>query len=63
MVFIQSKIRIQRNIKNFGGNPNQVTIAGQSAGAMSILAHLISPNSKNLFHRAIIESCNYLKVI
>ena len=44
------------NVKGFGGNPDRVTLAGQSAGAMSVGSHLISPGSKGLFHRAILES-------
>lgn len=44
------------NIASFGGNPSKVTIAGQSAGAMSTSLHMISPNSKGLFSSAIMES-------
>ena len=44
------------NIHAFGGDPASVTIAGQSAGAMSVSSHLTSPNSKGLFARAIMES-------
>ncbi len=44
------------NIKNFGGNPNLMTIWGESAGAMSVSIHLVSPASKGLFQRAIMES-------
>lgn len=44
------------NIKAFGGNPKQITIAGQSAGGMSVGSHLISPNSKGLFQYSIMES-------
>jgi len=44
------------NVAQFGGNPNKVTIAGQSAGGMSTSLHMISPNSKGLFASAIMES-------
>jgi len=44
------------NIKAFGGNPDRVTIAGQSAGAMSVGVHLTSPGSKGLYAGAIMES-------
>eukprot|EP00040_Diaphanoeca_grandis_P022620 m.121955 g.121955 ORF g.121955 m.121955 type:complete len:591 (+) comp28892_c0_seq1:164-1936(+) len=44
------------NIKNFGGNPQLLTIWGESAGAMSVAVHLVSPASKGLFQRAIMES-------
>ena len=37
---------IQQNIKYFGGNPKNVTIFGQSAGAVSVQMHMISPASK-----------------
>ncbi|XP_022171534.1 esterase FE4-like, partial [Myzus persicae] len=47
---------IQQNIIAFGGNPNNVTIAGMSAGASSVHFHLISPMSKGLFNRAILQS-------
>ncbi|KAK5644048.1 hypothetical protein RI129_007893 [Pyrocoelia pectoralis] len=44
---------IQRNVVNFGGDPNRVTISGASAGAASVLFHCLSPKSQGLFHRAI----------
>lgn len=47
---------VQQNIKLFGGDPSQVTLVGQSAGGASVRAHLISPISKGLFHKAIIQS-------
>lgn len=46
----------QDNILAFGGNPNKVTIAGQSAGSESVACHLTSPNSQGLFQQAIQES-------
>eukprot|EP00931_Biecheleriopsis_adriatica_P066515 TRINITY_DN4085_c0_g1_i1.p1 TRINITY_DN4085_c0_g1~~TRINITY_DN4085_c0_g1_i1.p1 ORF type:complete len:623 (+),score=77.82 TRINITY_DN4085_c0_g1_i1:69-1937(+) len=47
---------VQRNIANFGGDPGQVTLFGESAGGMSVMWHLVSPSSKGLFHAAIMES-------
>eukprot|EP01127_Copromyxa_protea_P010262 TRINITY_DN2491_c0_g1_i2.p1 TRINITY_DN2491_c0_g1~~TRINITY_DN2491_c0_g1_i2.p1 ORF type:complete len:415 (-),score=72.93 TRINITY_DN2491_c0_g1_i2:157-1401(-) len=47
---------IRDNIAAFGGDPEQITIFGESAGATSIRAHLVSPSSKGLFHRAILQS-------
>lgn len=47
---------VKRNIDGFGGNPKEVTIFGESAGGGSVTAHLISPLSRGLFHRAILQS-------
>jgi para-nitrobenzyl esterase len=50
---------VQRNIDRFGGDPHNVTIAGQSAGGLSVLAQLVSPGSRGLFERAVIESGSF----
>ena len=47
---------IRDNIARFGGDPNNVTIAGQSAGGTAVIAQMLSPGSKGLFQKAIDES-------
>jgi len=47
---------IKKNIANFGGDPDNVTIAGQSAGSMSVNCLVASPVANNLFNKAIAES-------
>ncbi|KAM4636908.1 pyrethroid hydrolase Ces2e-like [Discoglossus pictus] len=47
---------VQENVKDFGGDPDSVTIFGESAGGWCVAAHVLSPLSKGLFHRAVAES-------
>ena len=47
---------VQRNIARFGGDPHNVTIAGQSAGGLSVLAQMVSPGARGLFQKAIVQS-------
>ncbi|MFU8876215.1 carboxylesterase/lipase family protein [Micromonospora sp. SL4-19] len=47
---------VRRNIAGFGGDPDSVTLAGQSAGGYSICAQLASPAAAGLFQKAIIQS-------
>lgn len=52
---------VRRNIAAFGGDPRNVTVAGQSAGAMSVCAQLTSPSARGLFDKAVMQSgsCGY----
>ena len=47
---------VRDNIAAFGGDPGKVTIAGESAGAMSVCDHLVAPESAGLFRAAIMQS-------
>ena len=47
---------IQENIRSFGGNPDKVTLMGESAGAMAAMLHTVSPFSQGLFHKVVAMS-------
>ena len=47
---------VKENIVSFGGNDQSITIFGESAGGSSVALHLLSPMSKGLFQRAILQS-------
>ena len=47
---------VKDNISAFGGDPDNVTIMGQSAGAMSVQQHVLSPLTDGLFHKAAMSS-------
>ncbi|CAJ1384855.1 unnamed protein product, partial [Effrenium voratum] len=49
---------VHQNIQNFGGDPDRITLVGESAGAMSICAHMASPEARRLFDGVILESTN-----
>jgi para-nitrobenzyl esterase len=50
---------VQRNIARFGGDSNNVTLFGQSAGGASVCAAMVSPTAAGLFHKGISESAFY----
>lgn len=47
---------VRDNIRAFGGDPDNVTLFGESAGGQSTMANMVSPAARGLFHRAIVES-------
>lgn len=53
---VQALRWIERNISAFGGNPGSVTIAGESAGALSVMYLMATPEARGLFDRAIAQS-------
>lgn len=53
---VQALRWVKKNIAHFGGNPNSVTIIGQTSGGVSATLHALSPMSKGLFKRAIAMS-------
>ncbi|HUA02327.1 MAG TPA: carboxylesterase family protein [Solirubrobacteraceae bacterium] len=47
---------VRRNVAAFGGDPDQVTLAGQSAGALSAMDMLVAPRAAGLFRRVVLQS-------
>lgn len=53
---------VRQNIDRFGGDPDNVTIYGESAGAMSVCSLMAAPPARGLFHRAIMQSGSCMAV-
>jgi para-nitrobenzyl esterase len=53
---------VKRNISNFGGDPNNVTIFGESAGGTAVMLLMVMPQSEGLFHKVIAESAAWMYV-
>ena len=60
---VQALKWVRANISEFGGDPNTVTIFGQSGGGRKVETLLAMPSAKGLFHRAIVESGAAVKVV
>jgi para-nitrobenzyl esterase len=60
---VQALTWVRDNIAQFGGDPNTVTIFGQSGGGRKVATLLAMPAAKGLFHRAIIESGPAIKLV
>jgi len=54
---------VQNNIQEFGGDPSNVTIFGQSGGGGKVTSLLATPSAKGLFHKAIVQSGSILRVM
>lgn len=53
---------VKRNIAGFGGDPDNITIGGQSAGGGSVMTQLTSPQNEGLFQKAIVQSGIFTKL-
>ncbi len=51
---------VKRNIAAFGGDPENITIGGQSSGGMSVCVHLANPANRGLFRQAVLESAVFI---
>src|SRR5579863_900636 len=60
---VQALKWVRANISQFGGDPNTVTIFGQSGGGRKVETLLAMPSAKGLFHRAIVESGAAVRVV
>jgi para-nitrobenzyl esterase len=60
---VQALEWVHDNIDRFGGDPNLVTIFGQSGGGRKVATLMAMPSAKGLFHRAIIESGAVLRLV
>jgi para-nitrobenzyl esterase len=59
---VQALTWVRENISNFGGDPNNVTVFGQSGGGGKICTLMAMPSAQGLFHKAIVESGSMLTV-
>lgn len=50
---------VQRNVARFGGDPDQVTLMGESAGSISATSLMLMPGARKLFHKVIAESATF----